>query len=108
MRGYLEFSQDPADTDALVADYFIYPDPIVQTSRRQIRETDDEDEEEASASEAVSDQSAVMVGRVRVQLRSPAMGELTYATVDEPVRHPHINDRSFTGLLFPKRNKQSG
>lgn len=68
--GHLEFEQDPADRDAMIADYCEKPS---ESSRRRIREPEDGD---APATPCEKDH--VLVGRVRVKLDSPTTGVVEF------------------------------
>ncbi len=65
-KGHLEFEQDPADRDAMIADYCEKPG---ESSRRRIREPEDD-----AAPPKQCNEGYLLVGRVRVKLTSPTAG----------------------------------
>ena len=84
-RGHLEFEQDPADRDAMIADYCEKPG---ETSRRQIREPEDD-----AAPATQCQEGYVLVGRLHVKLMSPTRGllKLTPNGAEEPEELFHFN-----------------
>jgi hypothetical protein len=68
--GHLDFEQDPADRDAMIADYCEKPS---ESSRRRIREP-----EEGAAPATPCEKGHVLAGRVRVKLDSPTTGVVEF------------------------------
>ena len=88
-RGHLEFEQDPADRDSLIADYYEFPIEG-ESSRRKIRETEDD------AALKTSPEGAVLMGRVQVLLGSPSAGTLLFTPAGDEGEAEELFHFSYT------------
>ena len=103
-RGHLEFEQDPADRDSLIADYYEFPIEG-ETSRRQIRET------EGNAELKTSPEGAVLMGRLSVLLGSPSAGTLLFTPAGdegEPEQLFHFSYNRNTNMLHTAQGVVQG